>query len=87
MVGDNESFLVMFLYVELNKRPTGSLNTDLHFCTLTENSFGNNHALGSIFFLQFDLVCDQKNLPDFAQSSFFLGVLLGSVIYGTLSDL
>lgn len=36
--------------------------------------------------MDFDLVCDQKNLPDFAQSSFFLGVLLGSVIYGTLSD-
>lgn len=35
----------------------------------------------------FDLVCDKDTLPDFAQSIFFLGVLIGSIFYGSLSDL
>ncbi|NXA08190.1 S22AD protein, partial [Sapayoa aenigma] len=35
---------------------------------------------------EFDLVCDRKDLNDIAQSIYMLGLLLGSMIFGPLSD-
>ncbi|XP_072182317.1 organic cation transporter protein-like [Diadema setosum] len=35
---------------------------------------------------EYDLVCDQSSLPNLAQSLFFVGVLVGSVLFGTISD-
>ncbi|NWU64764.1 S22AD protein, partial [Pterocles burchelli] len=37
-------------------------------------------------FLQFDLVCDRKDLNDISQSIYMVGMLLGSIIFGPLSD-
>lgn len=34
----------------------------------------------------FDLVCDKKKLPNIAQAMFFAGILIGSVLYGTIAD-
>lgn len=39
-----------------------------------------------VSFLQFDLVCDRKDLNDISQSIYMLGLLLGSMIFGPLSD-
>ncbi|PKU35854.1 solute carrier family 22 member hypothetical protein [Limosa lapponica baueri] len=36
--------------------------------------------------LQFDLVCDRKELHDIAQSVYMMGLFLGSMIFGPLSD-
>ncbi|KAM4686845.1 solute carrier family 22 member 13-like isoform 1-T1 [Amazona ochrocephala] len=35
---------------------------------------------------EFDLVCDRKDLIDISQSIYMLGLLLGSIIFGPLSD-
>ncbi|XP_068261427.1 solute carrier family 22 member 13-like [Nyctibius grandis] len=35
---------------------------------------------------EFDLVCDRKNLNDISQSVYMLGLFLGTVIFGPLSD-
>ncbi|NXN91966.1 S22AD protein, partial [Rhinopomastus cyanomelas] len=35
---------------------------------------------------EFDLVCDRKNLKDISQSLYMAGLLLGSMIFGPLSD-
>ncbi|KFM05268.1 Solute carrier family 22 member 13, partial [Aptenodytes forsteri] len=35
---------------------------------------------------EFDLVCDRKNLNDISQSIYMLGLFLGSMIFGPLSD-
>ncbi|XP_010138050.1 PREDICTED: solute carrier family 22 member 14-like, partial [Buceros rhinoceros silvestris] len=35
---------------------------------------------------EFDLVCDRKDLKDIAQSIYMLGLFLGSMIFGPLSD-
>ncbi|NXX01628.1 S22AD protein, partial [Larus smithsonianus] len=35
---------------------------------------------------EFDLVCDRKDLTDISQSVYMVGLLLGSIIFGTLSD-
>ncbi|XP_066170075.1 solute carrier family 22 member 13-like [Sylvia atricapilla] len=35
---------------------------------------------------EFDLVCDRKNLNDIAQAIYMAGLLLGSMIFGPLSD-
>ncbi|KAF1584729.1 Solute carrier family 22 member 13, partial [Eudyptes moseleyi] len=35
---------------------------------------------------EFDLVCDRKNLNNISQSIYMLGLLLGSMIFGPLSD-
>ncbi|XP_057254270.1 solute carrier family 22 member 13-like isoform X1 [Pezoporus wallicus] len=35
---------------------------------------------------EFDLVCDRKDLNDISQSIYMLGLLLGSIIFGPLSD-
>uniref|UniRef100_A0A8C0BAH3 Solute carrier family 22 member 13 n=1 Tax=Buteo japonicus TaxID=224669 RepID=A0A8C0BAH3_9AVES len=40
----------------------------------------------SVSFLQFDLVCDRKDLNDISQSIYMLGLFLGSMIFGPLSD-
>lgn len=39
-----------------------------------------------VSFLQFDLVCDRRDLKDIAQSVYMLGLFLGSMIFGPLSD-
>uniref|UniRef100_A0A8D0KZ54 Solute carrier family 22 member 13 n=1 Tax=Strix occidentalis caurina TaxID=311401 RepID=A0A8D0KZ54_STROC len=39
-----------------------------------------------VSFLQFDLVCDRKYLNDISQSIYMLGLFLGSMIFGPLSD-
>uniref|UniRef100_A0A8C6IXG2 Uncharacterized protein n=1 Tax=Melopsittacus undulatus TaxID=13146 RepID=A0A8C6IXG2_MELUD len=39
-----------------------------------------------VSFLQFDLVCDRKDLNDISQSIYMLGMFLGSIIFGPLSD-
>lgn len=40
----------------------------------------------SVSFLQFDLVCDRKDLNDISQSIYMMGLFLGSMIFGPLSD-
>ncbi|XP_072019159.1 organic cation transporter protein-like [Amphiura filiformis] len=35
---------------------------------------------------EFDLVCDRKTLPRIAQSIYFAGVLIGSVLFGSMAD-
>ncbi|XP_071801412.1 organic cation transporter protein-like [Asterias amurensis] len=35
---------------------------------------------------EFNLVCEEKNWPGLAQSLYFVGFLVGSVVFGTLSD-
>lgn len=35
---------------------------------------------------EFDLVCNKRSLPDLAQSMFYVGMLLGSAIFGAMSD-
>uniref|UniRef100_A0A672TSC1 Major facilitator superfamily (MFS) profile domain-containing protein n=1 Tax=Strigops habroptila TaxID=2489341 RepID=A0A672TSC1_STRHB len=39
-----------------------------------------------VSFLQFDLVCDRKDLNDISQSVYMLGMFLGAMIFGPLSD-
>lgn len=36
--------------------------------------------------LQWDLVCEQRGLNKVTSTCFFIGVLLGAVVYGYLSD-
>lgn len=36
--------------------------------------------------LQWDLVCEQRGLNKVISTCFFIGVLLGAVVYGYLSD-
>lgn len=36
--------------------------------------------------LQWDLVCEQRGLNKITSTCFFVGVLLGAVVYGYLSD-
>lgn len=37
-------------------------------------------------FLQWDLVCERKGLNRVASTFFFIGVLVGAVVFGYLSD-
>lgn len=39
-----------------------------------------------VSFLQYDLVCDREDLNDISQSIYMLGLFLGSMIFGPLSD-
>lgn len=43
-------------------------------------------AKASVSFLQFDLVCDRKDLSDISQSIYMVGLLIGAIIFGPLSD-
>nr|XP_054752655.1 organic cation transporter protein-like [Lytechinus pictus] len=42
--------------------------------------------LKSSIIQDWDLVCDKKNLPDYAQSVFYVGNLVGSFVFGVLAD-
>ncbi|XP_041461673.1 organic cation transporter protein-like [Lytechinus variegatus] len=42
--------------------------------------------LKSSIIQDWDLVCDKKNLPDYAQSVFYVGYLVGSIVFGVLAD-
>lgn len=37
-------------------------------------------------FLQWDLVCQQRGLNKITSTCFFIGILVGAVVYGYLSD-
>eukprot|EP00061_Rhincodon_typus_P008103 g30430.t1 len=39
-----------------------------------------------VFFLQWDLVCEKRSLNQAATSIFFIGVALGALLFGYLSD-
>lgn len=38
------------------------------------------------FFFQWDLVCDKKSLTKTSSTIFFLGVMVGAVVFGYLCD-
>lgn len=40
----------------------------------------------AFFFPQWDLVCDRKSLSKMTATIFFLGVMLGAIAFGYLSD-
>lgn len=40
----------------------------------------------SVRFFQWDLVCDRKSLSKMTATVFFLGVMLGAIAFGYLSD-
>ncbi|XP_041461643.1 organic cation transporter protein-like [Lytechinus variegatus] len=42
--------------------------------------------LKSSIIQDWDLLCDKKNLPDYAQSVFYVGNLVGSFVFGVLAD-
>ncbi|XP_023777754.1 solute carrier family 22 member 13-like isoform X1 [Cyanistes caeruleus] len=57
-------------------------------CACYGNSHPQKRGYQSICFsfLQFALVCDRKDLNDIAQAIYMVGLLLGSMIFGPLSD-
>jgi OCT family organic cation transporter-like MFS transporter 4/5 len=44
------------------------------------------HSINMSFSLQFNLVCDNAHFRVMADSLFMVGALLGSIIFGDLSD-
>ncbi|XP_077586528.1 solute carrier family 22 member 7-like isoform X1 [Stigmatopora nigra] len=58
-----------------------SSNTECHYGWIYDNS-----TFSSTIASEWDLVCDWKHLPQTTNTIFFLGVTLGSVVFGALSD-
>ena len=52
---------------------------------LLEKSPSVRFSLHLVMF-QFELVCDQKDMSDISSSLWFVGVLVGSVLFGYVAD-
>ncbi|XP_071478126.1 organic cation transporter protein-like [Diadema antillarum] len=65
--------------------PANYNNTDVTSCN--DGWVYDRSQYHSSVVQEFDLVCSQATLTNLAQSLFFVGVLLGSVIFGAISDI
>lgn len=57
----------------------------LQICTNFRTGALTRHP-SAFFFPQWDLVCDRKSLSKMTATIFFLGVMLGAIAFGYLSD-
>ena len=46
----------------------------------------NSTKVNHVLYFQFDLVCDKAYLSSLATTIYFCGVMLGGLLFGTLSD-
>lgn len=53
---------------------------------LTSGLSKRTYFLANLLFLQWDLVCDRKSLAKMTATTFFVGVMLGAIVFGYLSD-